>query len=911
LFNFKYYSSILNFLTKKGKFMQFAKTLFVCLALLVFTSGLFAQADFNPLGSKNLPQGISPLNTEVITATWSALAPSTNALSRSGCVAIVVNDTTHIFQFGGGSGAQATSMIRYNVRTNTWSANAINGAPIPAIPGNLSAASGVAIGDSVIYLFGGEGATVLGRTLKYNVKTNTWTTLANMTTPVTDAAVVKYKDSVVYVIGGGDGLFSPTPTVVRNTVQIYSIRTNSYSSGGTYPITAGMLGAGIYGDTIIAAAGWNGTAAVANSYRGIINPTTLQITWTPIADYPAGAVTRMASYLVRKGTGGGIVFSCGAIGGSTLTGNTYLYDMCTRTWNTLTPNSTPRSNLRGAGLGDSVMYVVAGFTTVGVGNVDKLTFSQIDGSCFAPPTPLVAFNLQTPAAGSRIVTAPGSSTPVTFTWDTATQGINYKLIFGNPTTATRRITLPTGTNSYTTTAGALDAILAANGFTNNGSATDSAVGQWDVWAFKNPGAPGADSLKATNGPRAITLRRQQVVLTPFALTSPASGTSITTSPVNLSPITITWGASGSGSTYRWLFKNAASYSDPAYLRLLSDNGGFGTSLTLRNSQLDSILAAAGMAPGDSTVGTWRVRAYSTTDSLNSTAPDRALTLRRAGLLPLNQSFIDPTFPPLFWTLTFTGTAYWTRQEPGGYGATVGSAMFDYYTASAGTNQSMTTNQFPPVAGPNNYLRFNYAHKFYQPTTTLSADSMAIYTSTNGGTTWNRLITLIATNTPATGYNSTTNMTTTGAIGNNTEYMTPANNEWGTKIFQIPAGTNQVRFTALSAFGNNLFIDDITSGPSTGTGTPLTLTPDKFELKQNYPNPFNPTTKISFSIPKSSFVTLKVYDMLGKEVAQLVNQELTANYYSFDFNGANLASGVYFYKLESASFTDVKRMMLIK
>ncbi len=104
--------------------------------------------------------------------------------------------------------------------------------------------------------------------------------------------------------------------------------------------------------------------------------------------------------------------------------------------------------------------------------------------------------------------------------------------------------------------------------------------------------------------------------------------------------------------------------------------------------------------------------------------------------------------------------------------------------------------------------------------------MAIYTSTNAGATWNRLITLIATNTPAGGYNSTTNMSTTGAIGNNTEYMAPANNEWATKLFAMPVGTNMVRFTALSAFGNNLFIDDITSGPSTGTGTPLTLIPEK-------------------------------------------------------------------------------------
>ena len=526
--------------------------------------------------------------------------------------------------------------------------------------------------------------------------------------------------------------------------------------------------------------------------------------------------------------------------------------------------------------------------------------------------PLSAFNLQTPSAGARVVTAAGSSTPVTITWDTSATGASYKFIFGNPTLPTRRMTIPSTVNSITTTLGALDAILAANGFTNNGSASDSAVGQWDVWAFKAPGVVGgADSMKATNGPRAITFRRQQVSLTPFALTAPAAGTSITTSPVNSSTISITWGASGSGATYRWLFKNAATYSDPAYLRVVSDGLGFTNSLTLRNSQLDSMLAAAGLAAGDSIVGIWRVRAYTTTDSLNSTAPDRSLTLRRASLLPLDQRFTETTFPPAFWTYTFTGTQYWSRQAPGGYGASVGSAMYDYYSAPAGNTQTLTSNQFPAVTAPNNYLRFNYAQKFYQPTTTLSADSMGIFTSTDAGTTWVKLITLKATNTPQLGYNSHSNLTTTGAIGNNTEYMLPANNEWATKILLMPAGTNKVQFTAWSAFGNNAFIDDITSGPVTGTGNQLTLTPDKYELSQNYPNPFNPTTKINFSLPKAGFVTLKVYDMLGKEVAQLVNADLAANSYSVDFNGANLASGMYFYKLEATGFTDVKRMMLIK
>lgn len=91
----------------------------------------------------------------------------------------------------------------------------------------------------------------------------------------------------------------------------------------------------------------------------------------------------------------------------------------------------------------------------------------------------------------------------------------------------------------------------------------------------------------------------------------------------------------------------------------------------------------------------------------------------------------------------------------------------------------------------------------------------------------------------------------------------------------------------------------------------TQIPERFKLEQNYPNPFNPVTNIKFSIPVTGVVKLKVYDILGKEVATLVNKQLTAGTYQADFNGANFSSGVYFYKLETEGFTEVKKMMLVK
>ncbi len=89
-------------------------------------------------------------------------------------------------------------------------------------------------------------------------------------------------------------------------------------------------------------------------------------------------------------------------------------------------------------------------------------------------------------------------------------------------------------------------------------------------------------------------------------------------------------------------------------------------------------------------------------------------------------------------------------------------------------------------------------------------------------------------------------------------------------------------------------------------------PQVYTLQQNYPNPFNPVTNIKFGLPKGSFVTLKVYDMLGKEVASLVNNlNLAAGNYTYDFNAVNIPSGIYFYKLSAGEFSDVKKMTLIK
>ncbi len=88
-------------------------------------------------------------------------------------------------------------------------------------------------------------------------------------------------------------------------------------------------------------------------------------------------------------------------------------------------------------------------------------------------------------------------------------------------------------------------------------------------------------------------------------------------------------------------------------------------------------------------------------------------------------------------------------------------------------------------------------------------------------------------------------------------------------------------------------------------------PKEFQLQQNYPNPFNPTTIIEFALPKQSSVTLKLFDILGREIATLVDAELESGVHKINFDGQDLASGIYFYRIHAEGFLKTKKLMLLK
>ena len=157
---------------------------------------------------------------------------------------------------------------------------------------------------------------------------------------------------------------------------------------------------------------------------------------------------------------------------------------------------------------------------------------------------------------------------------------------------------------------------------------------------------------------------------------------------------------------------------------------------------------------------------------------------------------------------------------------------------------------------------------------------------------------------------TDSVSMTNSGGSNWTADIPGNGDTATYVYYIKAADTQGRDafspgTAPAQLHSFIAASSITNIISNGT-IPLT-----FALQQNYPNPFNPATKINFDIPVQSMVSIKIFDMSGREIKEMINTGLAAGSYSVSFDGSGLASGVYYYRIEAGSFIETRKMLLIK
>ncbi|MBX7045630.1 MAG: T9SS type A sorting domain-containing protein [Ignavibacteria bacterium] len=151
---------------------------------------------------------------------------------------------------------------------------------------------------------------------------------------------------------------------------------------------------------------------------------------------------------------------------------------------------------------------------------------------------------------------------------------------------------------------------------------------------------------------------------------------------------------------------------------------------------------------------------------------------------------------------------------------------------------------------------------------------------------------------------------TGWVSSNSIYKT-TNGGLNWTLDPWGANVNRIRvFNDTTAFASGSSLYKFTTG-KVGIHQLSTEIPENFLLKQNYPNPFNPSTNIEFNLSEKSFASLSVYDMLGREVVLLINEQLNAGYYNYSFNAENLPGGTYFYTLRTQNFSDTKKMLFVK
>lgn len=244
-------------------------------------------------------------------------------------------------------------------------------------------------------------------------------------------------------------------------------------------------------------------------------------------------------------------------------------------------------------------------------------------------------------------------------------------------------------------------------------------------------------------------------------------------------------------------------------------------------------------------------------------------------------FVTNTATGKIYTSTNSGATF-TAQQTGSTSTSFGSIWFNYvfagmassngslfYTSNGGTSWAAVTNAPGGTANINGITGKNTRWWF-----TRSTESTSIYTSGDNGVTW-------------------------------TSQSCPSGSYAHITLGRLSTG-GTANVWAVGDAGKIIYLSGVV-----GIEPVNSQVPSEFKLEQNYPNPFNPQTSINFSLPKSSFVKLKIYNAAGKVVSELINENKAAGNYSVMFDGTDLSSGVYFYSLESDNFRETKSMMLVK
>ena len=586
---------------------------------------------------------------------------------------------------------------------------------------------------------------------------------------------------------------------------------------------------------------------------------------------------------------------------------------------------------------------ISGFATLGgilQGAPDVLFGLELAETYQGPLNP---FNLVTPEDPTTIVSFPGSQEQVIFNWDTASATARYHWIIYNSSNE-RIVDLPIGRfNTFVTTLSEWDMFLESLGVTPG----EVFEARWDIMAYRNNPDGGIDSLSSSNGARNLSLQRGVVVMSPFNLLAPSNNSTILTSPFDMSSINFDWTSSGDGVQYEIMFASP-TIASPAYI--ISASSGFETENSFVNSEIDSYLDFFGIPRGESLTGEYAVFAYAGGDTLKSVETYN-LTFQRLssgdvlvvydstladcriardsvannlsnmgvsfdvinrGSMTEDIDFSMIGYNKVVWIGDGTSTMGINQRtrvkEYLSSGTSDNKSKFVVYSEDIGWQHGRTGSTNLDLELCNDYLGFNYIAD--RPASGAAQGIVDIYnnigaTDSTIGTWPDVLSPYDDSSFPL--YYFRGREDSLNAVGHITDNFVTAS--FGVDISSLrraidsPPGSPVTR---LLTCGLN-FLDGATGIEEENHSS----VPTTFSLKQNYPNPFNPKTKIKYEIAKNGFVSLKIYDVLGREIKTLVNQNQNAGYYETDFDANNLTSGIYFYKLTTESFSEMKKMVLIK
>ncbi|MBL8016463.1 MAG: SBBP repeat-containing protein [Ignavibacteria bacterium] len=322
---------------------------------------------------------------------------------------------------------------------------------------------------------------------------------------------------------------------------------------------------------------------------------------------------------------------------------------------------------------------------------------------------------------------------------------------------------------------------------------------------------------------------------------------------------------------------------------------------------------------------------------------------------VNDDYATVKYSPsgtLLWSARYTGSG---ADEPSGITVDQqGSVIVTGYAITAATGKDYTTVKYnnagiqqwlkkynrtgttdDEAVGVVNDLSGNiYVTGFCTGSNTASTDYVTVKYNSNGDQQWAKVFNsgLVGVDDKASSIDidETGNVYVTGATissGSDTDFGTVKYSPSGDVLWSVLyesslSGSDNARMVKADKNGN-VYVTGTSTGLAgidfltvkysqpIGISQVNTEIPERFSLGQNYPNPFNPMTNVKIQMTKSGFVKLAVFDITGRQVAMLVNEELYAGVYNVDFDASNLSSGTYFYRMETAGFSDVKKMVVLK